>query len=350
MKSTQEKKLLKVGYQDCSNCKTRLIKTHSRRNLQDLTKSYYIDTEIGRCGNESCSFHGIRIYPAEYRALIYPKSDYSLGVYAEIGYQRLVESKSVSQIRKSLEQKYPSLGLKERSIENIYKRVQVCLRERQEDKEVLNNQLSKSGISQLCLTLDGIAPERGNAILYVVREVQSSHIIYARYLEHSDTAHLQKELFEPLKELLSELCCDLGGWLCDKQSGFISAIELVYPDVPIHLCQSHFLKAMGKPVQQADSEMANGIKKKLRPLKQIEKDLETEVIAENNNLSAKEQSCLKSLCLLPRTWISRSISVSYELRGVAMYKQFKQAISSIEKMEQKKNPSYINSAKKNVYQ
>ena len=69
-----------------------------------------------------------------YKSLIYPKSDYSLPVYALIGYHRLNESKSVSQIRKYIEKTYPNLvGITDRSIENIYKRVQVCLRQNQKD-------------------------------------------------------------------------------------------------------------------------------------------------------------------------------------------------------------------------
>lgn len=265
MREQIKKKLLKIGQKECSKCGYLLVKTHSRRNLQDLDQIYFIDSEIGRCTNMNCGCQGIRIYPEEYRRLIYPKSDYSLRVYSEIGYQRLNESKSVSQIRKTLEQLYPSLGLKDRSIENIYKRVQVCLRQRQEDKEVLKKQLLQSGIRELCLTLDGIAPEQGNAILYVVREVHSGLIIYARYLEHSDTAHLKSDLFEPLKELLEALSYPLGGWLCDNQNGFIPAIASVFEGIPIHLCQAHFLKAMGKPVQLADSEMAKEIKKSFAP-------------------------------------------------------------------------------------
>ena len=137
MRDTRTKKLLKVNRKACPNCGSQLVKTHSRRKLQDLDELYYVDSEINRCTNTSCSCYGIRLYPEAYRSLIYPKSDYSLSVYAEIGYQRLYESKSVSQIQKHLEKTYPNLGLKERSIENIYKRVQVCLRQRQEDKDYL---------------------------------------------------------------------------------------------------------------------------------------------------------------------------------------------------------------------
>jgi len=217
------------------------VKTHSRRHLRDLEGIHFIDSEIGRCVNKKCGCYNVRIYPSEYRSLIYPKSDYSLSVYAEIGYQRLKEHKSVSQIASYMDENYAHLTLKERSIENIYKRVQVCLRIRQEDKLYLQASLTKKGITKLCLTLDGIAPEQGNSILYVVREVQSNEIMYVRYLEHSDLEHLKSDLFEPLKVFIEELGLEIGAWLCDKQTGFIPAITTVFEDTPIHLCQSHFL-------------------------------------------------------------------------------------------------------------
>ena len=53
------------------------------------------------------------------------------------------------------------------------------------------------------------------------------------------------------------------------------------------------------------------------------------------DLSSVQQECIATLCLLPRTWISRSMSATYELRGVAIYEQFTQAIETIKKMDKK---------------
>ena len=257
----KKKLLLKVAYKDCVNCGFPLVKTHSRRSLQDLKGTYCLDIELGRCINELCSTKGIRIYPPAYRSLIYPKSDYSLAVYAQIGYQRFTLKRSVSEIGQEVERLYPHLKMGQRSIENIFKRVQMCLCERESDKGRLKRLLEKSGISQLCLTVDGIAPEQGASILYVVREAQSGIVLFGRYLEHSDAHHLEEGLFSPLKAITDELGYKVGGWLCDKQNGFIPAIEQVFEGVPVHMCQAHFLKAVGKPVQQADSQMGKAVKK-----------------------------------------------------------------------------------------
>jgi len=74
---------------------------------------------------------------------------------------------------------------------------------------------------------------------------------------------------------------------------------------------------------------------KLRPLKQIEKDLESLEILAEHPLNNKQKEVIATLCLLPRTWISRSISVAYKLRGIQMYEQFEAAIKTIQKMEKK---------------
>jgi len=260
------KKLLKVSESSCLSCGSFLIKTHSRRELKDLEENYFIDSEIKRCGNIDCACYGVRIYPAEYSRLIYPKSDYSMALYGVVGYHRLNEHKTVPEIQAYVKRTYPNLSkIKERTIENIYKRVEVCLGSRQSDKDRLRGVLQEKGVDKLCLTVDGIAPEQGHAIMYVIREVHSQEIIFVRYLEHSDSAHLSSELFEPLKVFLEDLDFEVSGWICDKQNGFISTLSTVFEDVPIHLCQAHFLKAMGKPVQAADSELAKEIKKNFAP-------------------------------------------------------------------------------------
>lgn len=63
--------------------------------------------------------------------------------------------------------------------------------------------------------------------------------------------------------------------------------------------------------------------------------MESAEILVEHPLTTKQKECLSTLCLLPRTWISRSISVEYALRGTQMYDQFSQAIKVIKKMEKK---------------
>lgn len=259
------RKHLKLIHNDCECCKERLVKTHSRRTLQDTSGVYKMDIEIGRCINKKCSNNEIRMYPKDYRKLVYPKSSYSMNVYAIVGYERLVKKQTVGQIYDFLSKNYPHIKIKERSIENIFKRVQVCLAKSQQDKDYIKGKLQQLQINQLCLSVDGIQPEQGNSILYVVREVQSGIILYGRFIEHSDTNHLVEDFFRPLKFFTDELDFKIGGWICDKQNALIDSIQIVFEGIPIQLCQAHFLKSMAKPIQKANSELGKTIKKTSRP-------------------------------------------------------------------------------------
>lgn len=73
--------------------------------------------------------------------------------------------------------------------------------------------------------------------------------------------------------------------------------------------------------------------------------MESAEILSKNPLTTKEKESLSTLCLLPRTWINRSISVEYKLRGTQMYEQFSQAAKTIKKMEKKHKHPLLNRLK-----
>lgn len=63
-------------------------------------------------------------------------------------------------------------------------------------------------------------------------------------------------------------------------------------------------------------------------------------------LTEAQKEAIAHLCLLPRTWMSRSISVTYELRGIQMYEQFQQALDMIKVMEKKHKHPLLSRLKK----
>jgi len=63
-------------------------------------------------------------------------------------------------------------------------------------------------------------------------------------------------------------------------------------------------------------------------------------------LTEVQREFFSYLCLVPRTWMNRSISVTYELRGMEMYEQFQQTIDTIDKMEKKHKHPLLSRLKK----
>ncbi len=245
----------------CALCDHQLVEVGSRRHVRRLAVDNRVNIKTYYCPEPKCELSGVRIKPLEYLRMIYPGSSYGIDVYAEIGRLRLKARQSVPEIYDHLQSNYGGLKITERTVENIVKRFLLCVQVNSQGVAHIEKELAGAGIKELVLSLDGIAPEQGNDILYIIREVRSGQILFGRYLEHSDAPHLKAELLAPFRDLCSQLSYPVLGWICDKQNGFEQAISEVFPDVILQHCQWHFIKALKKPAAKIDSAMAKEIKK-----------------------------------------------------------------------------------------
>ena len=131
------------------------------------------------------------------------------------------------------------------------------------DPNVIKSRLlaKKKDIKWLSLSIDGLQPERGNEILYIIRELQTWEILFSKYLKFSDEETITKEIYEPLKKLTEKIGFPILWLNADKQLTLTTAFKKIFPSVPVQHCQSHFLKALRKPVQEESSKMSKEIKK-----------------------------------------------------------------------------------------
>lgn len=246
----------------CSLCggKTVSISTNNRY-LSDLEKKRYASIDIRSCLNPDCELYGQRLRPTEFLNKIMPYSGYGIDVYAEIGRLRIQEKKTIQEIHQYMVQTYSHLEISERHVENIVKSFMLLLQQSGQNAEHLAAYFRVRGIEFLYLSADGIQPEKGNDILYVVREVNCSKIVYAKYSMHSDTDSLKSEILQPLKKVLTQSGLQVGGWISDKESSLSKAIVEEYPHTPFQHCQSHFLAAIKEPVKKAATALGKTIKK-----------------------------------------------------------------------------------------
>jgi len=247
---------------NCICCDTKMKRISATdKYVFDLNsrKRYY--AEIYACPNEKCELCNIRMKPAEFSHLAFPEASYGIDVIAKMGILRFREHKSIPEIHKIITQEHAHIEISERHTENLIKTFMVCLEVGEKDPEIIKKKLQKFNIKGAVLSLDGVEPEKGNDILYIVREVQTGEILFAIYLEFSDGETIRQKIIEPVKKLMDAIGLPVLGWVVDKQLALTKAIEKVFPNVPIQHCQSHFLKEIRKPVRDKDSEMNKGIKK-----------------------------------------------------------------------------------------
>src|SRR5207302_8556068 len=91
--------------------------------------------------------------------------------------------------------------------------------------------LRKQG--HVILAIDGLQPDVGHEVLWVVRDCLSEEILLARPLLSSSQGDLTA-LLKEIKELLNELKVAVKGVISDGEETIGSAVAFVFPGVPKH--------------------------------------------------------------------------------------------------------------------
>src|SRR5919109_1058459 len=130
------------------------------------------------------------------------------------------------------------------------------------------------------LAIDGLQPDVGHEVLWVVRDCLSEEILLARPLLSSTQGDLTALLTE-VKDLLKELAVPVKGVISDGEETIGSAVAFVFPNVPHQRCQFHYLKDATKPLYEADRHAKTQVKKQRPRVRPLERALEEHKTAEN---------------------------------------------------------------------
>jgi hypothetical protein len=141
---------------------------------------------------------------------------------------------------------------------------------RQQDPALLR--LAYQNINALWLSIDGLQPEKGHETLYAVRELRAGRIWFAEALLSSNTDEVRRLLVRA-REFAQRLGKPVRLWVSDKQDAFVKGIPLEFPGVPHRYCDNHFLRDLAKPTLERDSSAKVQMRKKVRGLRDIERDV-----------------------------------------------------------------------------
>jgi hypothetical protein len=118
----------------------------------------------------------------------------------------------------------------------------------------------------LVISLDGMAPEQGNEMLFVVREANLDLTLMAETLYSSRADLISRRLLEPIKALGFRIRAVVS----DADKNIRRAVEASLPGCPHQACQVHCLCEAGQPIFAADramkTDLRRDIRAKLRPL------------------------------------------------------------------------------------
>jgi hypothetical protein len=126
---------------------------------------------------------------------------------------------------------------------------------------------------RVILAIDGLQPDVGHEVLWVVRDCLSGEILLARSL----LSGRERELSALLREVqmaLAAIPVQIAAALSDGQHSIRNAVAAALPGVPHQLCHFHYLREAALPVYEADRHAKKELKKEVRGVRPIERALE----------------------------------------------------------------------------
>jgi hypothetical protein len=221
--------------------------------------------EPNHCPDLNCPGHARTRSPDLEITVALPKWAIGWDVLCWIGQRRCARHRSVSQIQSDLWDDY-RIDLSADSITRYILHYQVMLAARQQDPEELRQHYQ--GVDEVTLSIDGLQREKGHEALYVVRELKGRRVWFAVPL--ISAAAEVRRLIAQAKASAEPLGKPVALWLSDRQDAFVTGIAAEFPGVPHRCCDNYFLRAVAKPVLEADSHANVQMREKVRGLRTIE--------------------------------------------------------------------------------
>jgi hypothetical protein len=262
----ERERVLAPVRQSCPGCGGHMrLRYDNHRTLVTLSGPVRLRLRIRRCEREGCPRCHLPYRPEAEGALALPQHEFGLDVIALVGRLRHGEHRSVPEIHAALRER--RVAIAERSVTNLLDRYDELLATSLTGARRLRRVLKDQG--GVILALDGLQPDVGHEVLWVVRDCLSGEVLLARSLL-SGTA---KDLVPLLREVAEAVGVPVLGVISDGQTSVRRAVAAALPGVPHQLCQFHFLREAAHPVFEADRHAKVELKKRVRGVRPIERAL-----------------------------------------------------------------------------
>src|SRR3954469_24898482 len=251
----------------CPECgRVMRIRYSNHRAIVSLRDLVRVRLKIRRCETRTCGRYHQAWRPEAEAALALPQHEFGLDVIALAGALRYREHRSVPEIHQELSRR--GVAICERSVLlERYDELVAASAGTATHRAALERQ------GRVILAIDGLQPDVGHEVLWVIRECLSGLVLLARALLSSACDDLTGLLREVAADLAA-LGVPVDGAVSDGQHSIRLAIARVWPDVPHQLCHFHYLREAALPVYEADRHAKKELKKVVRGVRPIERTVE----------------------------------------------------------------------------
>ena len=315
-----ESRTLEPIFRWCWECgRPRWVAYHNRRTVATLNGLVRLRLVVRRCVNRACPRYQQSYRPEDESRWALPHGEFGFDVIALVGALRYGEHRSVPEIHQALRRR--GVPIAERTVTHLVQRYEELVALRLSDQPGLRERLARQG--EVVLALDGLQPDVGHEVLWVLRDCLAGEVLLARSLLGATEA----DLAGLLREVLAVLPVPIRGVISDGQLSIRKAVASVLPDVPHQLCQFHYLREAAKPIYEADRHAKKELKKQLRGVRPIERQLEARQDA--------EAEAIRGYCLAVRSALTADGRPPLAASGLTLHDRLTTIQASLERVAEK---------------
>jgi hypothetical protein len=315
-------RLLEPQRDRCAGCAMVIwVAYHGLRTVTTLDGVWRLRLKVRHCNNEACPLYHLPYRPEEEGAWALPHGEFGLDVIALVGALRYAEHRSVPEIHNHLLVR--GVEIAERTVTYLLERYEELVALHLAEPARLHERLLKQ--RQVILAIDGLQPDVGHEVLWVVRDCLSGEVLLAKSLlsgTQGDLAALLREVKSALPEEVK-----IGGVISDGERPIRKAVQSVLGDVPHQLCQFHYLREAAKPVFEADRHAKKELKKQVRGVRPIERALE--------GREDPEAEAVRGYCLAVRSALTDDGRPPLSASGLKLHGRLRAIHDSIERVGEK---------------
>jgi hypothetical protein len=154
------------------------IAYHTQRTITTLQGICRLTLHVRRCRNQHCEWYHRPYRPEEEGRWALPHGEFGLDVIALVGSLRYTSHRSVTEIHWTLCDR--EVPIAERTVTHLLQRYEELVALHLTDQQRLHKRFKEQG--QVVLALDGLQPDVGHEVLWVLRDCLSGEVLLAQSL------------------------------------------------------------------------------------------------------------------------------------------------------------------------
>lgn len=292
---------------------------HNYRTITTLEAVVRFTLQIRRCLNANCSQVRQPYRPEAEGHFALPKHEFGLDVIAFVGNQRYSQHRSLPEIHQALVDR--GVIVAQRTVSNLLDRYDELLSLTLQDTARLRR-ITESK-ERVILALDGLQPDMGHEVLWVLRDCLSGEVLFAQSL----LSATQGDLADLLQQTKQALRVPIVAVVSDGQHSIRKAVEQALPKTPHQLCHFHYLREAARPIYEADRHAKKELKKHVRGVRPIERQLEAR--------SDPEAEVIRGYCSAVRSSLTDDGRPPLAAPGLKLHERFRAISDSLKRVEKR---------------